>query len=243
MIKKKKIIRNQMLGKLREEVMNKAQGNEEVKAKAKGNKEVKSKAQRDEGAKYKAQGNEEVMNKAQGNEELRRKEKVGGPLQKEEKLPVKKETTCLKTDDTLKIREQPPKIADSLFLQLEEEIVGFINSRLENHTAKRIKGILLPVAKLSLKMKKLRHNFMKAQGEYFSDLEDDLDYILENSKLKRISPRVGEKFRPDLHEEVDFSWDPNHGESEIIASLRDGFFWEYNSEMILKPQVVVNRRV
>jgi len=84
---------------------------------------------------------------------------------------------------------------------------------------------------------------MKEQAECFSDLEDDLDYILENSKLKRISPQVGEKFRPDLHEEVDFSWDPSHGECEITASLRDGFFWEYNSEMILKPQVVVNRRV
>ncbi len=213
MIKKKKIKRKQILGELREEV------------------------------KYKAQGNEEVKYKAQGDNELLRKEKVVKPLQKEEKLPVKKETTCLKTDDTLKIREQPPKIADSLFLQLEEEIVGFINNRLENHTAKRIKGILLPVAKLSLKMKKLRHKFMKEQGEYFSDLEDDLDYILENSKLKRISPQVGEKFRPDLHEEVDFSWDPSHGECEITASLRDGFFWEYNSEMILKPQVVVNRRV
>ena len=223
MIKKKKIKRKQNLGELREEVKYKAQGDEEVK--------------------YKAQGDEEGMYKAQGNNELKRKEKFVGPLQKEEKLPVKQETTCLETDDTLKIREQPPKIADSLFLQLEEEIVGFINNRLEDHTAKRIKGILLPVAKLSLKMKKLRHNFLKEQAEYFSDLEDDLDYILENSKLKKISPHVGEKFRPDLHEEVDFSWDPNRGEWEIIASLRDGFFWEYNSEMILKPQVVVNRRV
>ena len=133
--------------------------------------------------------------------------------------------------------------ADSLFLQLEEEIIGFINNRLEDHTAKRIKGILLPVAKLSLKMKKLRLNLMKDDAERFSDLEDDLDYILENSKLKRISPQVGEKFRPDLHEEVDFSWDPKRDEWEIIASLRDGFFWEYNHEMILKPQVVVNRRV
>jgi len=223
MIKKKKIKRKQILGKLSEDLMYKAQGNEKVM--------------------YKAQGNEEIMYKAQGNNELRRKEKFVGSLQKEENLPVKKETTGLETDDALKIREQPPKIADSLFLQLEEEIIGFINSRLEDHTAKRIKGILLPVAKLSLKMKKLRHNFMKEQAEYFSDLEDDLDYILENSKLKRISPRVGEKFRPALHEEVDFSWDPNHGEWEIIASLRDGFFWEYNREMILKPQVVVNRRV
>jgi len=137
MIKKKKIKRKQMLGELREEVKYKAQGNKETM--------------------YKAQGNEEVKYKAQGDNELLRKEKIVKPLQKEEKLPVKKETTCLKTDDTLKIREQPPKIADSLFLQLEEEIVGFINNRLENHTAKRIKGILLPVAKLSLKMKKLRH--------------------------------------------------------------------------------------
>jgi len=224
MIKKKKIKRNQMLDKLREEVISKAQGNGEVM--------------------YKVQGDKEIMsNKAKEDNELIRKGKVVKPLQKEEKLPVKKETTRLETDDTLKIREQPPKIADSLFLQLEEEIVGFINNRLEDHTAKRIKGILLPVAKLSLKMKKLRHNFVKEQAEYFSDLEDDLDYILENSKLKRISPQVGEKFRPDLHEEVDFSWDPNRDECEIIASLRDGFFWEYNSEMILKPQVVVNRRV
>jgi len=191
---------------------------------------------------YKAQGNEEVMYKTQENNELR-KEKFIGPLQKGENLPEKKETTCLETDDTLKIRDQHPKIADSLFWQLEEEIIGFINNRLEDHTAKRIKGILLPVAKLSLKMKKLRHNFLKEQAEYFSDLEDDLDYILENSKLKRISPRVGEKFRPDFYEEVDFSWNPNRGECEILASLRDGFFWEYNQEMILKPQVVVNRRV
>ena len=233
MIKKKKIKRKQVLGELREEVISKAQGVEETMYKTQGNEEVMNKAQ----------GNEKTMNKAQGDNELIRKEKVVKPLQEKEKLPLKKETTCLEIDDTIKIREQPPKIADSLFLQLEEEIVGFINSRLEGHTAKRIKGILLPVAKLSLKMKKLRHNFMKEQAEYFSDLEDDLDYILENSKLKRISPQVGEKFRSDLHEEVDYSWDPNYEEWEIIASLRDGFFWEYNQEMILKPQVVVNRRI
>ena len=234
MIKKKKIKRNQMLGKIREEVMYKAQENEGIMYKAQESKEVMPKVQ---------ENKEMLSNKGQGGSELRGKEKFVGSLQKEENVPVKKEAPCTGTDDTLKIREQPPKIADSLFLQLEEEIIGFINNRLEDHTAKRIKGILLPVAKLSLKMKKLRLNLLKEQAEFFSDLEDDLDYILENSKLKRISPRVGEKFRPDLHEEVDFSWDPNRGEWEIIASLRDGFFWEYNREMILKPQVVVNRRV
>ena len=178
---------------------------------------------------------EKVHNKAQKDNELRRKQNFIKPL--------KKEVTLTETDDTLKIREEPPKIADSLFLQLEEEVIAFINRRLEEHTIKRIKGILLPVAKLSLKMKKLRNKFGKEQAQYFSDLEDDLDYILENSKLKRISPKMGEKFSPALHEEVDFTWNPNYGELEILASLRDGFLWEYNREMILKPQVVVNRRV
>ena len=234
MIKKKKIKRNQMLGKIREEVMYKAQENEGIMYKAQESKEVMPKVQE----------NKEILsNKEHGGSEVRGKEESVGSFQKEENVPVKKQASCPGTDETLKIREQPPKIADSLFLQLEEEIIGFINNRLEDHTAKRIKGILLPVAKLSLKMKKLRLKLMKEQAEFFSDLEDDLDYILENSKLKRISPRVGEKFRPDFHEEVDFSWDPNRGEWEIIASLRDGFFWEYNREMILKPQVVVNRRI
>jgi len=184
-------------------------------------------------------------------------------------------------EDELKIRGT--RIADSLLMQLEDEVIGLINRRLEEHVAKRIKGVLVPVAKLSLKVQRIRKKLTsdvsekadadvngvktdagekgdksnKDKGDkeseadkgsevatrHLLDLEDDLDYILENSKLKRISPQVGERFNPNLHEEVDFSWNPDREESEILATLRDGFFWEYNQEMIIKPQVVVNRRL
>ncbi len=151
-------------------------------------------------------------------------------------------------EDELKIRGT--RIADSLLMQLEDEVIGFINRRLEEHVARRIKGLLVPVAKLSLKVQRTRKKLTSDEGakgdeaaSHLLDLEDDLDYILESSKLKRISPQVGERFNPNLHEEVDFSWKPDHEESEILATLRDGFFWEYNQEMIVKPQVVVNRRL
>jgi|GEM_PF-3091919 len=146
-----------------------------------------------------------------------------------------------KADQTLNIRES--RIADSLLMQLEDEVIGFINRRLEEHVVKRIKGLLVPVAKLSLKVRKLRKTLSDEAAEYLTDLEDDLDYILENSKVERISPQVGEKFDPSLHEEVDFAWDPDQEEAKILATVRDGFFWEYNREMIIKPQVVVNRRL
>jgi len=154
----------------------------------------------------------------------------------------------VREEDELKIRGT--RIADSLLMQLEDEAIGFINRRLEEHVAKRIKGVLVPVAKLSLKMQKVRKKLTSDEGakgdesaSHLLDLEDDLDYILESSKLKRISPQVGERFNPNLHEEVDFSWNPDRAESEILATLRDGFFWEYNQEMVVKPQVVVNRRL
>ncbi|MEW6379573.1 MAG: nucleotide exchange factor GrpE [bacterium] len=143
--------------------------------------------------------------------------------------------------DALTIRGS--RIADSLLMQLEDEVIGFINHRLEEHVVKRIKGLLVPVAKLSLKVHKLRKTMDKETAECLSDLEDDLDYILENSKLQRISPQAGEKFNPTLHEEVDFAWNPDRGEAEILATVRDGYFWEYNQEMIVKPQVTVNRRL
>jgi hypothetical protein len=161
-----------------------------------------------------------------------------------------------KEDDELKIRGI--KVDDPLLMQLEDEVTGFINRRLEEHVAKRIKGLLVPVAKLSLKVQRMRKRLAggqagEATGEtdevageadrQLLDLEDDLDYILENSKLRRISPQVGERFNPALHEEVDFSWNPDQSDSHILATLRDGFFWEYNQEMIIKPQVVVNRRL
>ncbi|MEW5802277.1 MAG: nucleotide exchange factor GrpE [bacterium] len=149
-------------------------------------------------------------------------------------------------DNGLGIRDEV-KVADPLLMQLEEEVTVFINRRLEEHVAKRIKGLLVPVAKLSLKVQKIRKKLTGERGDaaasHLLDLEDDLDYILENSKLKRISPQVGEKFNPALHEEVDFSWNADHGESAILAVLREGFFWEYNQEMVIKPQVVVNRRI
>lgn len=153
------------------------------------------------------------------------------------------EVSLVNLDETILIQERPSKIADALLMQLEEEVINFINLRLEEHIAKRIKGILLPVAKLSVKMQRLHHNFAGDQTDLFSDLEDDVNYILENSKLRRISPKPGEKYSPSLHEEVDFSWNSNYGELEILSSVRDGFWWEYNHEIILKPQVVVNRRV
>jgi molecular chaperone GrpE (heat shock protein) len=151
-------------------------------------------------------------------------------------------------NDELKIRGT--RISDSLLMQLEDEAIGFINRRLEEHVAKRIKGILVPVAKLSLKMQKVRKKLTADEGGKASetssdllDLEDDLDYILESSKVKRVSPSDGEKFNPSLHEEADFSWNPDREELEILATIRDGFFWEYNQEMIVKPQVIVNRRL
>jgi molecular chaperone GrpE (heat shock protein) len=162
---------------------------------------------------------------------------------KKETLLVKKGTAYLETYNESALEKEPPKIADSLLMQLEDEVIGFINRRIEEHITKRIKGMLLPVAKFSLKMNKMKDKFPGEQAEYLSDLEDDLEYILESSKLRRISPKAGEKFSPSLHEEVDFSWNPELGELEILASVRDGFFWEYNQEVLLKSQVVVNRRV
>jgi hypothetical protein len=209
-----------------------------------------------------------------------REEKVRAEEVQQEKVQQEK----VQQEDELKIRGT--RIADSLLMQLEDEVIGIINRRLEEHVAKRIKGVLVPVAKLSLKVQRIRKKLTsdagvegekgdtdvkgvkadagvrgdksnkdkgdkegeadkggEAAARHLLDLEDDLDYILENSKLKRISPQVGERFNPNLHEEVDFSWNPDREELEILATCRDGFFWEYNQEMILKPQVVVNRRL
>ncbi|MGA1875344.1 MAG: nucleotide exchange factor GrpE [bacterium] len=187
--------------------------------------------------------NPEAMTGLQENIEGNHGQHIDEPFLHKEILLVKKETACMEVYDESAMEKEPPKIADSLLMQLEEEVIGFINRRIEEHITRRIKGMLLPVAKLSLKMNKMKDKFLGGQAEYLSDLEDDLEYILESSKLRRISPKAGEKFSPSLHEEVDFSWNPEVGDLEILASVRDGFFWEYNQEVLLKSQVVVNRRV
>ncbi len=168
---------------------------------------------------------------------------------KKETKQLKEKIYCLETEDGLKIREKHSPISDSLFMQLEEEVICLINRKMEDHLTKRIKGLLLPIAKLSLKMNKLKNKLSLEKNKcsienskHIDDLEEDVNYILENSKLMRISPKVGEKFSPFIHEEVDYAWKPNHDELTVLATIRDGFYWEYNQELIIKPQVIINRR-
>ncbi|MGA1871009.1 MAG: nucleotide exchange factor GrpE [bacterium] len=170
------------------------------------------------------------------------KEKIKQNYINKYKKNEKKEESQIKQDDII-IRQEHSKIVDPMLMNLEEEVIGIINRKLEGHIAKKIKGLLLPLAKLSLKMKKAKSKFTGDQARYLSDLHSDLEYILENSGLEQVSPNAKEKFNPTIHEEVDFSWDSSRGELEILSVLREGFFWKYNQEMILKPQVKVNRRI
>lgn len=154
-----------------------------------------------------------------------------------------KDQTKITAHEKIDIKKEYPNISDSLVMHLEQEIINFINHRLEEHICKRIKGVLSPVAKLSLKLGKIRKNFTGEQVKYITDIEDDLNYILENSNFRRISPKVGEHYNPNLQEEIDFSWNAKYNELDILDILQDGFFWEFNQEIVLKPKVIVNRRV
>ncbi|MGA1823066.1 MAG: nucleotide exchange factor GrpE [bacterium] len=162
-------------------------------------------------------------------------------IHKYKKNKTKKEAGI--EQDDISIRHEHSTIVDPMLMNLEAEVVGIINRKLEEHIAKKIKGLLLPLAKLSLKMKKAKSKLTGDNARYFEDLHSDIEYILENSGLERVAPNAEEKFNPTIHEEVDFSWDSSKGELEILSVLRDGFFWNYNQEMILKPQVKVNRRI